>query len=119
MVVLEMPFAERRLPDQSHEVYLAITVTFMIITAYLDWSKVLFACAYSGKGHFLELIHIQQENIGFILFYLERFSFETLAALLLMSLSYFLGGKQMEAGRLLHNAPEEPASAMELLEPPL
>jgi hypothetical protein len=84
----------------------------MVITAYLARSQVLFACAYSGKGHFLELIHIQQQNMVFILFYLERVSFETLTAILLMSSSYFLGGKQMEAGRLPHNAPEEPAYAM-------
>lgn len=57
-------------PGQHHELYLAISVQFMIIRAYLDWSKVLFACAYLGKGHFLDLIHIQQQNIGCVLFFI-------------------------------------------------
>lgn len=40
----------------------------MAIRAYLDWNEVLFARAYSGKGHFLDLIHIQQQNIGCFIF---------------------------------------------------
>lgn len=109
-------------PGQSYELYLTISVHFMIIRAYLDWNEVLFAHAYSGKGHFLNLIHIQQQNIGcfiFFLFIFETFSFETLADILLTSLSCFLGGKQMGAGHLPHSAPEKPTSATELLAPQL
>lgn len=104
-------------PGRSYGLYLTISVHFIIIRAYLDWNEVLFAHAYSGKGHFLDWIHIQQQNIGCFIF--ETFSFETLADILLTSLSYFLGGKQMGTGHLPHSAPEKPTSAMELLAPQL
>lgn len=55
-------------PGQSYELYLTTSVHFMIIRAYLGWNEVLFARAHSGKGHFLDLIHIQQQDIGCFIF---------------------------------------------------
>ena len=57
-------------PGQSDELYLTTSVHFLIIRAYLGWSEVLFARAYSGKGHFLDLIHIQQQDIGCFIFFI-------------------------------------------------